>query len=533
MSMNLYPDYSPQRKKGQSENAAPSTGAESASEQPLWPQYQTASPQPQPQSAEEYQPEPQPAEELPEPSTSALTEELDFSESATEPVSEGVTEPTLQLDPTAAEAHPTTVVPTITPQSWEPQQPGSYSPASTNGAAYGQPQYEQPVYGTGFGMPTSESEPIEDEPKSLRRRLGIIGATAGVVILIGGTIAGVMVHSHLANTTYSPSRVVEKYCRALVDGKASEANEIYYPNVIDAQRILMSDEVYAAASDRPSACRITNTNITGDTATVDAAITVSGKSDTVTFTLRKAGSQALLFNRWRVDDGPAQAIRLGPAVGKTTTVNGVEVDTSAFASVDPANPSGEGKKDSKNDAAGADRLLYVLPGTYTFAAPASMEYVDFGGDQSLTATPGNYNGADLETLPELAFTPQWSEAAGSAAIDQVKAKVSQCMTANTFKPAGCSSGFEMYEPSYAVTGITRTWKSEPSYTFVTEPADTPGTLPHAFVEFSGGDMKIDYQWRFSEEDTWEPDDTSGYVREQRFPVTLNSDGTLSVDLSKL
>lgn len=529
MSMNLYPDYSPRRNKGQSDATAHSHGAESAPEQPLWPQQPHQPEQPEQPELPVHTPF---AQELAEPSTSVLREELAFSESASEPVPEGVTEPTLQLDTTAAEAHPTTVVPTITPQAWAPQQSGSYPPANANAAAYAQPQYQPPVYEGGFGAPANEPEQEEDEPKSLRRRLGIIGAVAGVVILIGGTVAGVMVHSHLANTTYSPSRVVEKYCTALIDGKASEANEIYYPNVIDAQRILMSDEVYAAATDRPSACRIVNTNVTGDTATVDAAITVRGKSDTVTFTLRKAGSQALLFNRWRVDDGPAQAIRLGPVIGKTTTVNGVEVDTSAFANIDPANPSGQGSEDSSVDAPSADRLLYVLPGTYTFAAPASMEYIDLGGDQSLTATPGNYNGGDVEGVPEVAFTPEWSDAAGPDAIEQVKAKVSQCMSMNTFAPAGCSDVFEMYEPSYAVTGITRTWKSEPTYTFVTEPADAPGALPQAFVEFGGGDMKIDYKWRFFEDEAWKPDDTTKYVREVRLPVTLNADGTISVDLSK-
>lgn len=46
-------------------------------------------------------------------------------------------------------------------------------------------------------------------------------------------------------------------------------------------------------------------------------------------------------------------------------------------------------------------------------------------------------------------------------------------------------------------------------------------------------MKIDYKWRWSEDDTWEPDHRSySHVFEMiEVPVTIGHDGTLALDFS--
>jgi hypothetical protein len=57
------------------------------------------------------------------------------------------------------------------------------------------------------------------------------------------------------------------------------------------------------------------------------------------------------------------------------------------------------------------------------------------------------------------------------------------------------------------------------------------------VVVSGGEMKVDYTWRFYEDDPWEPDDETVYspfgYSDIYLPVTADDAGAVQVDLAQL
>ncbi|MGO1629206.1 MAG: hypothetical protein ACTHX2_10365, partial [Microbacterium sp.] len=223
--------------------------------------------------------------------------------------------------------------------------------------------------------------------------------------------------------------------------------------------------------------------------------------------LQKHGTQAVLFDDWRIEEGPGQTLVVGD-VSQVTRVNGVEVDLSGFA-----------------DAEGATALP-VLPGTYTFEAPTSDDRpFTYGDDIAVTVLP---NAGGSEGDDALTFVPTWTDDAQQQAIAVVQERIDLCMTSDKFQPSDCSDVLGWREPSYAVTGIKRSWTQEPELTFVD---DEDG----AYVLVDGGRMHIDYQQRWDEDDDWEDDDTevsAPFNYGTVVPVSVGDDGEVSVDLSE-
>src|SRR5690606_7803244 len=115
------------------------------------------------------------------------------------------------------------------------------------------------------------------------------------------------------------------------------------------------------------------------------------------------------------------------------------------------------------------------------------------------------------------------------AVDAVWKQISLCMESDQFQPKNCPNTLEYSDPGYyAVSDIARSWAVKPDVFY--DPATSS-------VVVSGGEMKVDYTWRFFEDDPWEPDEETVYTPfgydDLHLPVTAGDDGGVKVDLSQL
>ncbi|MDO5701488.1 MAG: hypothetical protein Q4P36_08500 [Bowdeniella nasicola] len=413
------------------------------------------------------------------------------------------------------------------------QQPTAYIPAPQNQPA----AYSPAPAGAQYAAPA---------PMPRKKRRGLTVLTAVLVVVIGLGVAAYAYIQYQSRTTYAPEARVEAYLQALVDGRASDALELSDMNAATAQRVLLTDEVYRAADMRPTDFRIDDVQAATDAeeqayaddspageeaskhVTVEASITIDSKRYPMVFELRRAGSVDMFFDDWQIMSSPASGLYLIP-MSENVTVNGVEVSV-------PEVP---------DDIDDPLLLLPALPGNYTVSAPEATKYRTFGEDQSALVVPnsiteredGEYYGA--ETTETIAFTQGWTDQLAEDAIAQVKARIDQCMASNTFEPEGCEDTLDMSEPSYAVTDIKRTWTTEPEITFDDGTGEDTITTPdEPLVVIRGGDLKIDYKWRYEADEAWEPDDSkyssvfsSWLSNGTRVPVIVGQDDSLELDFS--
>lgn len=391
--------------------------------------------------------------------------------------------PPAQADPALFAAHPAPAVPPALP----------YAPAPAD-----------PVVAMLAGG-TQEHKPV-----SKKAKVGWIvgGSTVAVIAIL--LIAGAVVKNQLASTTYSAETRAEEYLSAIVNGDADRALRLWAPNVTSAERVLLTSDIYAAAENRPTAYEVTGLDEFEGVVDVSAQLTVDSKHYEVHLRLQKDGTQAVFFDDWRVVEGPSQALVVGD-VSRVSKVNGVDVDLSEFA-----------------DAAGGGMMLPVLPGTYTFEAPAGVDGpFTYGDDVQVTVLP-NAGGTDqVGTAEAVTFRPTWTSDAQEQAIATVQERIDLCMTSDRFQPSDCTNVLGWNEPFYAVTGITRSWTEEPTLTFV----DDEGA---AYVLVEGGEMHIDFQQRWLETDDWEDDEVDVYSPFNygtAVPVAVGDDGAVAVDLS--
>ncbi|WP_192496915.1 MULTISPECIES: hypothetical protein [unclassified Pseudoclavibacter] len=387
----------------------------------------------------------------------------------------------------------------------------------------------------------SSSELQQQSRRQKRRWIVIIIAMVCIGLLVA---AGFITRAVGNSSTYGPEARAKAYLQAVVDGDVDHALELYRPNLSTDQRALLTSEVFGASSARPTAFTIDGTAISGDTATVSADLTIDSKSYPVTITLQKRGNQAVIFDDWAFADGGMQKITVSSPEA-VDTVNGVKVELGS-----------------------ADEIS-VLPGAYTFAPRQNSQYVTFGDPVTVKAfTSGDGDAGSV------AFTETWSQQGRDYAINQVKSRIAECMQSDKFEPEGCKH-LKMSDPgSYAVTGIRRSWSGQPTITFTDETgqqssrsggwagSSSSGQVPGGqggqssqggqsgqggqssadkangstagSVVLTGGDMHIDYKWRFEDEDDWRDDsrvNTGVFDYTTVVPVSIGADGTPQLDFS--
>ncbi|MGO1267002.1 MAG: hypothetical protein ACTMIY_10255, partial [Microbacterium gubbeenense] len=243
-------------------------------------------------------------------------------------------------------------------------------------AAYGAPAVPPaPAYGAGPVDPLAAmlaGGAREHKPLSKGAKVGgIVGGSAVVLIAIL-LVAGVVVKNQLAATTYSAEARAEQYLSAIVDGDADRALSLWAPNVTSAERVLLSPEIYEAAENRPTSFAITGADEYEGIVDVTAQLMVDSKNYDVHLRLQKDGTQAVLFDDWRIVEGPSQSLVVGD-VSQVSSVNGVDVDLSGFA-----------------DAVNGGVALPVLPGAYMFEAPTGDGGpFTYGDDVAVTVLPND------------------------------------------------------------------------------------------------------------------------------------------------
>lgn len=327
-------------------------------------------------------------------------------------------------------------------------------------------------------------EPLTPEQARKVRRIALVGGTA-VALVVGAFVAVSVANSIL----YSPEKVAQNYLDAVADGDVDTALESM-PNDQDLSMTLMTDEIYAAATDRPSSYSLGEvTDYFGATSVdVEAKGGVGGDGS---LTLEEGDKKFGLFNQWKVTEGLTSTLSIATTSSSGVSVNGVEVETT--------------------DDYGS---YAVLPGSYNVDPFAGNEWVEAGASPVKVAL-GDYASAEMtEPQPSAAFKEQ----VDSAMADWLGA----CMDSTELEPDGCP------QSGYAYGDVRNvSWE-----------LTTPPTIDYSYFDPT-------FPMSLSTSDgeataTYEADDSYGYGPKEwtketeessiYFSVTVNEDGNgLSVD----
>lgn len=401
-----------------------------------------------------------------------------------------------------------------------------------------------PGYGSGEGnpgpsnpwlAPSTSEQPAARQPLSRKAKRAWIGGAVAVgvlgVLAIGGTVA----RGVIADNNYSPKAEVEAYLQALVDGRASDAVKVVDPNVVNDRRVLLGNEVYAAASNRPAGFTIDKPQIEGNGAVVTAVLKQNGKDYPLTFVLEKNGSKDVFFDAWKLSSGPSAGYIVYYQGDQGLEVNGVKVDAKpSYAASD------EAPMEIMPDEEAATGFP-VLPGTYTFKAPAGTKYVSAGEDRSYTVTPEGVttDGASLLTFPR----SYNAEALQAEVQKQIDARIASCITDKVIVIPTCKAA--SWEDTYygAMQKLDRSWDKQPVAEVMRESdygqtTDLAGYTGPLSARVTDGDIDASYEVRDEDGEPWSPRTDSynpfnpGYSGYLNFPISIDGD-TLTVDMSAL
>ncbi|WP_029069469.1 hypothetical protein [Jonesia quinghaiensis] len=422
----------------------------------------------------------------------------------------------------------------------------SGSPAQANPASHST--------GSPDGDPLPTAKPLSPQAKKAWAIAGI-----SVVALTVLLIAGNATRNYLANNQFGPQQKVEEYLTALVDGRASDALSLLDVNVTSTDRVMLADDVYAAAENRPTEFRIDDVEYGEEAVQVTAQVKQEGKNYPIIFTLVADGRQSMFFDDWRITSGMEQNLFVFQATD-TLNVNGLDLSVPRMHSADEPLPQGASAETMAQYAMEeAEGYLPVLPGTYTFKAPAGTKYVSYGPDVTVTITPGERQSDDTgfgwgeegPKTPTVAFQRGYTQAVVDDALAQVEPLLDACLTRNVIVPEGCE--IASWENKYwdAMTDIERTWGEEPQLLVANElngmweyeqpdPSTVTGDLSVFLVE---GRIDLVYSARNEGDDDWNEGRThnirpfvesggSLFSDPLALPITIDGD-TLTVDTSKL
>lgn len=402
-----------------------------------------------------------------------------------------------------------------------------------------QPPAEQQGQWGAAGSAASQPRPMSKRSKVL------LFSGLGVVVVAACAWAAYAV---LARTVFGPEDTAEAYLQAVVDGRAEDAIEALGPNVTDAQRVLVTDEIYQAAEDRPDRFELGEVSRDGDRATVNAELFQSGKSYPVELVLKKSGRQAVVFSDWSLDGGDVAGRALYASGPSQLTVNDVEIDIEPSGSDDETDT-----EDFEADAYERDTLFddieelaaehgqVLLPGTYVFTAPEGSKYLSHGEDLELTVTPG-------ETASEaIEFSQHYTADFQDDVVAQIEQRLESCIADKDIRIDDCEAASWEDTMWNAITDIERSWDTPPE--IVLEPVDSEWGFDSEMdiTEYSGpvvariddGTINVTYKvrddadedWSDERETTYSPFVDDGFMP-MELPVSLNGD-EIEIDYSAL
>jgi hypothetical protein len=244
----------------------------------------------------------------------------------------------------------------------------------------------------------------------------VLAVVAGVVVLVVGAAVA---RSVIGNALYSPDKPVEAYLDELESGDVEAAFALADPAVSNADRALLTNEVYGAVDARPTDAEVTDVQVDGDRAVVTVSAQQDGRTVTQTFGVVKDGRAGLVFDKWELaapDVPKVDVMGLLPYDAEGFTVNGQPI-------------------------AGASEFV-ALPGRYTIALPVDEDRVGLVESSEVTVTvyPDGSTRADAGDALEYALT---TEATDTVSAEAAKVVADTCLGHALLRIEPC--GLRVYE----------------------------------------------------------------------------------------
>lgn len=283
------------------------------------------------------------------------------------------------------------------------------------------------------GSTQGGSTPRESAPGGNRLGRGglvaIIAAATVSVLAFAAVGVGVSVGAAL----HRPQVQVERYLDAVRAGHIEDALAMTRTQV-DASDVLLTDDAYAAASERVTAYRITKTTLAGKLAKVTASISLGTESFTQDFTLeRGAAKSGLFFDTWSL-----KAPELSTLVIDEAMPGGAEIRIPGVSA------------EAVHDAASGLEGLRAFPGVYE----VSIEDNEWFEVQPVDGVVAGFGGVVTATLTATLT------AAGHTEVERaVNAYIDGCAASTELVPAGC--GFGLRTEGYTASDIRWSLDSRP------------------------------------------------------------------------
>lgn len=397
----------------------------------------------------------------------------------------------------SATAQPSYDAPESTPdEAHDGAEAGTADDGTRSLPVYQMPQDQQP--GRAPAQPMGPPERTPEQKRRARWILLGIGAAALLVVL------AIVTFQILIRTVFTPANQVEEAMNAVRDGEASRAVEIMDPNVPNAQRMLLQDDVYAVAGTPIEDYEITDVVRSGDRSTVTAEVTQDGVTTPLTFSMVRDGRTAGIFPQWRIEgapDGLYRSVDVTMPEVSTMTLNGVETEI-------------------PEDMRGQSTSLVALPGDYSFGPDTDSKYLTYGDEQTANVRVADDGSSQSSIMFESETTPALLEDVTTAA----NAKLDECAAQTSFDLDGCPFGaYGDYDDDEDYRSPVWTIDEHPTYE-VGE--DYDGEL--AFSTEDSGQATVDYEYN----DEWDDDEPADWVsRDDEF--TISGSGTVTIDGDQL
>lgn len=274
---------------------------------------------------------------------------------------------------------------------------------------------------------------------SPRAKTGIFIGLGVLGLVIVASVAGAVLRS----TLFSPQAQAMAFMSALEQGRAQEAAK-----ALGAESSpLFSDDIYKAATNRPSKASVSSSTVAGNTATVTVSYTRDGETVSADLTLSRTGTDWLIADHWVIVDGAPGMGSLeitwpSTAGPRSFAVNGVDL---------PAAPS---------DANGSVRYE-AFPGTYTVVAKADANF------KVETQT------WDTDSNDSVGFSADPTDALKNSLISAVRTRIAECAKSTDAVPDNCPFS------------VASSW-SESSYSKVSYRIGTIPDLTVSPPDYGGG-----------------------------------------------
>lgn len=255
--------------------------------------------------------------------------------------------------------------------------------------------------------PVTPAEPMTPEQARKVRRIALLVGGALAVV-----VAAAIAVSVISSTYFTPERAAQDYVDAIADGDVDAVADSL-PSGQDLSSLLLTEEIYDAATDRPTDYAVGDVSTLGDSAMVEVTAENGVGGDSYV-SLEKGDKKFGIFQEWDVTEGLTSTLNVSSGEVEELTVNGVTV--------------------TADDAGYA--TYAVLPGTYEVDLYAGSDWID--GAASEVAVPlGEYASAETSA-------PEPSDAFVQRVDEEVGAWLEECMTSTEVDPDGCPQEAYVY-----------------------------------------------------------------------------------------